>query len=233
MGRAYTLAAATACLLGCKSGDASQVARDAHLMQAALAEATVTDTAELRRGAEFDKCAYVYRTEGQLRECLVMTRGWTPSDAERRIVRYVVDRKRIADSLDPITDSLNEVANEAARRAREEEAARQIRTARLEAARQDSLDRASMVLIELRPPDTPIEVTRQDAISLRSLIVWVRDGNGYKIKTYRVTASLYYPDERRTLHWVDDSLPLELGANDVTVVVNGVPAGRSIRYIVR
>lgn len=121
--------------LGCGSDGEGSTRRDVRLLQSALADTARVDTAAARQSAQFDKCAYVYSTEAQLRECLVMAHGWAPQDAERGIAVYKAKIRRHTDSLNRIADSLDEVA----RLARAEELARKARADRAAERRRDSI----------------------------------------------------------------------------------------------
>ena len=96
--------------------------------------------------------------------------------------------------------------------------------------RADSL--AQVTSIELVPPEGPIDISQSDSVLGRSIVKRVKSRKGEVLTTYQLEFEISYLDQGRTLTFSGDVLPLELGTNDVTVLVNGVPATRALRYIV-
>jgi hypothetical protein len=96
--------------------------------------------------------------------------------------------------------------------------------------RADSL--AQVVSIELVPPEGTIEISHSDSVLAKSIVKRVTNRKGEVLTTYQLEFEISYPDEGRSLTFSGDVLPLELGANEVTVIVNGVPAIRELRYVV-
>lgn len=101
-------------LPGCGSDDPAAAARVRDLPGALNPAPAPVDTAKQRADSQFQKCTYVYSGLEKLRECLVLTHGWTPQEAERAIARYEGQLRRVHDSLTRLRDSL--VATERNRR---------------------------------------------------------------------------------------------------------------------
>jgi ribonuclease BN (tRNA processing enzyme) len=107
----------------------------------------------------------------------------------------------------------------------------ELRAQRARLARQGRADSlAQVVSIELVPPEGTIEMSQSDSVLGRSIVKRVKNRKGEVLTTYQLEFEISYPDQGRTLTFSGDVLPLELGANDVTVLVNGVPATRQLRY---
>jgi hypothetical protein len=89
-------------LLSCGTEDPAASTHARNLQTALNPTSQTLDTAKQRADSQFQTCTYVYDLEFKLRECLVFTHGWAPADAERAIVTYKADLKRLADSLERV-----------------------------------------------------------------------------------------------------------------------------------
>ena len=90
-----------------------------------------------------------------------------------------------------------------------------------------------MLTIELAPAQDTISLAEGDVVIARTLVKSVRNGKGVALKTYELSFSIEYVNERQWAASFGDTLPLHSGSNNVAVFVNGTQAKRSLTYIVR
>ena len=101
-------------------------------------------------------------------------------------------------------------------------------------ARRAARERKEGVLtIELAPAQDTISLAEGDVVIARTLVKSVRNGKGVALKTYELSFSIEYVNERQWAASFGDTLPLHSGSNNVAVFVNGTQAKRTLTNIVK
>ncbi len=101
-------------------------------------------------------------------------------------------------------------------------------------ARRAAQERREKALnIELTPAHDTIQLAPSDVVLTRTLVKRVRNWKGAVLTSYDLSFNIEYVLESRSLAFFGDTLPLESGINRVQVFVNGIPASRTLTYIVK
>ena len=92
---------------------------------------------------------------------------------------------------------------------------------------------AEVASVELTPARDRIEIAEADRVLGRTLVKRVKNRKGQVLTSYVLEFRIDHPDDGRSLSFEGDTLPLDKGANRVTVIVNGVAAVRVLTYVVK